>query len=235
MNDVAGDGVGIDADTNAATFLTRAPPWNCRRCRNASWPTASSTRFSASGVRGRWSRSSTSSTEGSAQQQSIQDRVLDESIPVGAGRRQLSWSELACPVRSIPQLVKLSPSGLSSIATWGSQIFIAGRLELGQTELTFRKRRRCEAETVGGTRRARRPRSHDPPACAAAANFFGEEPAIQDTQSLFRAPQAGAAVPAESAPPHSKAIREDLGDCTRCALHKGRNTSSLAWATLPRG
>jgi hypothetical protein len=54
VNDVAGEGVGIDADTNAATFLTRPRPSSCRRCPSASSPTASSTRFSRCAGRGRW-------------------------------------------------------------------------------------------------------------------------------------------------------------------------------------
>ena len=31
VNDVSGEGVGIDSDRNAATFLTPRPPSNCRR------------------------------------------------------------------------------------------------------------------------------------------------------------------------------------------------------------
>ncbi|HEX4032067.1 MAG TPA: uracil-DNA glycosylase [Terracidiphilus sp.] len=58
----------------------------------------------------------------------------------------------------------------------------------------------------------------------AHANFFQEEPAIPARKS-FPAPPAQAL---EIVPPAERAvalqlIREDLGDCTRCALHKGRN------------
>jgi uracil-DNA glycosylase len=55
------------------------------------------------------------------------------------------------------------------------------------------------------------------------ANFFGEEPAIK-TRKGFHAPEVGAAVPAEERAAALQAIREDIGDCTRCALCKARNT-----------
>jgi DNA polymerase len=52
---------------------------------------------------------------------------------------------------------------------------------------------------------------------------FGEEPAIK-TRKGFPVPEVGAAVPAEERAAALQAIREDLGDCKRCALHKARNT-----------
>ena len=55
------------------------------------------------------------------------------------------------------------------------------------------------------------------------ASFFGEEPTIK-TRKGFHAPEMGAAVPVEERAAALEAIREDLGPCTRCALHKGRNT-----------
>lgn len=55
------------------------------------------------------------------------------------------------------------------------------------------------------------------------ANFFGEEPAIK-TRKGFQAPEIGAQVPVEERAAALQVVREDLGDCTRCALHKGRNT-----------
>ena len=54
-------------------------------------------------------------------------------------------------------------------------------------------------------------------------NFFGEESAIK-TRKGFHAPEIGAAVPAEERAAALQVIREDIGDCTRCALHKGRHT-----------
>ncbi|MGP8251576.1 MAG: uracil-DNA glycosylase [Terracidiphilus sp.] len=54
-------------------------------------------------------------------------------------------------------------------------------------------------------------------------NFFGEEPAIPVRKGFIAPPQIGAVVaPAERAAA-LQLIREDIGDCTRCALHKGRN------------
>jgi uracil-DNA glycosylase len=55
------------------------------------------------------------------------------------------------------------------------------------------------------------------------ANFFGEESTIK-TRKGFHAPEVGVAVPAEERAAALVAIREDIGDCTRCALCKGRNT-----------
>ncbi|MGB6831424.1 MAG: uracil-DNA glycosylase, partial [Terracidiphilus sp.] len=55
------------------------------------------------------------------------------------------------------------------------------------------------------------------------ANFLREESAIPASKSFPAQPQIGVTI----APPERAAalqlIREDLGDCTRCALHKGRN------------
>ena len=53
-------------------------------------------------------------------------------------------------------------------------------------------------------------------------NFFGEEPAIK-TRKGFHAPEPGAVVPADERAAALQMIREEIGDCTRCALHKGRN------------
>jgi uracil-DNA glycosylase len=56
----------------------------------------------------------------------------------------------------------------------------------------------------------------------AQANFFGEEPTIK-TRKGFAAPPVGGTVPVEQRAAALRAIREDIGDCKRCALHKGRN------------
>lgn len=63
----------------------------------------------------------------------------------------------------------------------------------------------------------------DAPAQTIQESFFGEDPAIK-TRKGFHAPEIGAAVPAEERTAALVAIREDIGDCTRCALHKGRHT-----------
>ena len=54
------------------------------------------------------------------------------------------------------------------------------------------------------------------------ANFFAEEPNIK-TRKPIHAPEIGAVIAAENRAAALQAIREDIGDCTRCALHKGRN------------
>jgi DNA polymerase len=65
---------------------------------------------------------------------------------------------------------------------------------------------------------------HEPAAVAMQPNFFREDPTIK-TRKAFSAPlQIAAAVPVEERAAALQAIRDDLGDCTRCALHKGRNT-----------
>ncbi len=57
---------------------------------------------------------------------------------------------------------------------------------------------------------------------AQGPNHFGEEPAIK-TRKVFQAPEIGAVVPAEQRAAALQAIRDEIGDCTRCGLHKGRN------------
>ncbi len=55
-------------------------------------------------------------------------------------------------------------------------------------------------------------------------NFFGEEPAIPVRNKAFPAPpQALNIIPPAERAAALQAIREDIGDCTRCALHQGRN------------
>jgi len=57
----------------------------------------------------------------------------------------------------------------------------------------------------------------------AHANFSREEPAIPARKSFPAQPQIGAAVAPAERTAALQLIREDIGDCTRCALHKGRN------------
>jgi DNA polymerase len=54
-------------------------------------------------------------------------------------------------------------------------------------------------------------------------NIFGEEQVIR-TRKTFSVPEVGAVVPAEERAAALQIIRDDIGDCTRCALHKGRHT-----------
>jgi DNA polymerase len=70
-----------------------------------------------------------------------------------------------------------------------------------------------DAETVGQRESAQSPQP----------NFFQEETTIK-TRTVTPAPPQSVAVPAADRAAALEIIREDLGDCTRCALHKGRNT-----------
>ena len=54
-------------------------------------------------------------------------------------------------------------------------------------------------------------------------NFIGEEPTIKTRKVISAPPQIAGAVPVEERAAALQVIREDLGDCTRCALHEGRN------------
>jgi DNA polymerase len=55
-------------------------------------------------------------------------------------------------------------------------------------------------------------------------SFSGEEATIRTRRNFSAAPEVGTVVPVEERAAALQIIREDLGDCTRCALHKGRNT-----------
>jgi phosphopantothenoylcysteine decarboxylase/phosphopantothenate--cysteine ligase len=90
MNDVAGEGVGIDADTNAATFLTSAtavelPRMPKRELADRILDEILTLRRPRPVVVEIDEHRDTDAS----QKQAIQDRVLSESIPAGATRRQL--------------------------------------------------------------------------------------------------------------------------------------------------
>jgi len=55
------------------------------------------------------------------------------------------------------------------------------------------------------------------------SNVFEEEPAISARKSIAAPPEIAAAVPAMDRAAALQMIRDEIGDCTRCALHKGRN------------
>jgi len=57
----------------------------------------------------------------------------------------------------------------------------------------------------------------------AQAGFFGEETAISGHRSSPVSTAALAILSAADRAAALKSIRDDIGDCTRCALHKGRN------------
>jgi DNA polymerase len=54
-------------------------------------------------------------------------------------------------------------------------------------------------------------------------NIFEEERAIPARKSIPAPPQIAAAVSAADRAGALQMIRDEIGDCTRCALHKGRN------------
>jgi len=53
--------------------------------------------------------------------------------------------------------------------------------------------------------------------------FFGEEPAIPARKGFAAPPEIAAAVAPADRAAALQLIRDEIGDCTRCALHKGRN------------
>ena len=55
------------------------------------------------------------------------------------------------------------------------------------------------------------------------ANFFGEEAAIPARKKIPAPVQIAEAVPAAQHAEALRVIREEIGDCRRCPLHKGRN------------
>jgi uracil-DNA glycosylase len=67
------------------------------------------------------------------------------------------------------------------------------------------------------------PSSQPAVAQTSQSNFFGEEPAIPARKSFPAPPQTFTIIPPAERPAALQLIREDIGDCTRCALHKGRN------------
>jgi phosphopantothenoylcysteine decarboxylase / phosphopantothenate---cysteine ligase len=89
VNDVAGEGVGIDADTNAATFLTRTtsvelPEMPKRQLADRILDEILTLRRPRSVV-----VEDDEHQDAQFDTQTAQDRVLRESMPVGASRRQL--------------------------------------------------------------------------------------------------------------------------------------------------
>jgi uracil-DNA glycosylase len=78
---------------------------------------------------------------------------------------------------------------------------------------SFAQSAQADAEMVG--------EQHTPP--DTQPKYISEEPAIPARKTFPVQPQIGAMIaPAERAAA-LQLIREDIGDCTRCALHKGRN------------
>ncbi len=84
-NDVTSEGVGIDADTNAATFLTRTTSLELPQMPKRQL----ADRILDEILTLRRPRSVVVEDDEHQETQTAQDRVLSESIPVGAGRRLL--------------------------------------------------------------------------------------------------------------------------------------------------
>jgi len=59
-------------------------------------------------------------------------------------------------------------------------------------------------------------------------NFLGEEPAIPARKGFPAPPKVADAVAPADRIAALQTIREDIGDCTRCALHKGRHNLVFA-------
>ena len=55
-------------------------------------------------------------------------------------------------------------------------------------------------------------------------NLIQEDPTIKTRKVVSAPPKVGASVPVEERAAALEVIREDLGDCKRCALHTGRHT-----------
>ncbi len=64
---------------------------------------------------------------------------------------------------------------------------------------------------------------------------FQEDPAIRPRKLITAPPQAATAAPAADRAAALEIIREEIGDCTRCALHKGRNKLVFGDGTPRRG
>jgi DNA polymerase len=58
---------------------------------------------------------------------------------------------------------------------------------------------------------------------ASQTQTFEEDEAIPPRKPISAPPQIAAAVPAANHAAALQLIRDEIGDCTRCALHKGRN------------
>ena len=56
----------------------------------------------------------------------------------------------------------------------------------------------------------------------AQSHFLAEDTTIKSRKPI-QAPEIGVTIPAADRAAALQAIRDDIGDCTRCALHKGRN------------
>jgi len=121
---------------------------------------------------------------------------------------------------------------LSRVLDKATQEALAARLrfyrELGLTELYRRPVDPAQLAEAGGESGADgvqeageavadvRPEQH-------SFTVSQEKELISPRKAVSAAPEIGAAVPAAEREAALRVIREDIGDCTRCALHRGRN------------
>ena len=70
---------------------------------------------------------------------------------------------------------------------------------------------------------AERVGDHQPQLSSSAEHTSQEDRPIAPRKPFPASPEIGATVPAADRAKFLALIREDIGDCTRCALHKGRN------------
>lgn len=87
---------------------------------------------------------------------------------------------------------------------------------------SFPQAAQAASERVGGHNSS--PAQSEASASDVHPNFFQEEPTIKPRKSVSAPPEIAAAVPPGERAAALELIREDLGDCTRCALHKARNS-----------
>jgi DNA polymerase len=85
----------------------------------------------------------------------------------------------------------------------------------------------AEPETLGAPPirqpSGERVRDHQPQPAPGTQTFHLEEQPISVRKQMPAAPEIAAAVPAAERAAALQLIRDEIGDCTRCALHSGRN------------
>jgi len=101
---------------------------------------------------------------------------------------------------------------------------------------SFPQAAQAASERVGNHESSLATAQRETSAPPANPNFFQEEPTIKPRKSFSAPPEIAAAVPSAPLQPRASIasideraaaldlIRQDLGDCTRCTLHKARHT-----------
>ncbi len=81
----------------------------------------------------------------------------------------------------------------------------------------------CVVQSCRSLSRSQRNRIRLRQSATASANSSERNPPSSRAKVFSAPPQIAPRFRAKSAPPRCRLIRDDIGDCTRCALHKGRN------------